>query len=512
MKKATFVLSVAMLSVSVLAYGGGRQQETGASTTSNQDTVWLEMWGSHSQFGPFRADHPLNLITVPEIGVGIKAPLIPWNGGVDYLERLNLAIVSNEMPDAFQPWGGNEYELAREGAIMALDDLLPLYAPSLWNSISEDTWNIVRANSPDGKIYFIPTIWKDFSLAAFIRTDWLERVGLAMPKTIQEYETVLRAFRDKDANGNGDPSDEIPTSGRQDARWMDHLFAPFGVAMYEGNPEWDIYNGELTYAGVTPNMRAALEWVRKLYAERLLDQETLLNTTAMWDGKIRDNRVGSWYHGAQWVSSRLIAISRIDPKVQIAQLPVLKAPGFQGFYTGREYRNPGIVFSSANKSRVIAGLRYLEFYANPETRSKYPGGWPGFNVKTDDSGNLVVMPQPQNISNVDFFDIISSPEIFENSWYIQLADPKTGQYSRMALDILKSSSESIRQIAGQTLPANIYDDYPDIAIHKLFREYATLIILGEYPISKFDEFVQRWYASGGTQVTTRARKVFANIK
>jgi putative aldouronate transport system substrate-binding protein len=425
---------------------------------------------------------------------------------------LNLAIVSNEMPDAFQPWGGNEYELAREGAIMALDDLLPRYAPSLWNSISEDTWNIVRANSPDGKLYYIPNIWKDFSLAAFIRTDWLERVNLEMPKTIQEYETVLRAFRDQDANGNGDPSDEIPTSGRQDARWMDHLFAPYGVAMYEGNPEWDLYNGELTYAGVTPNMRAALEWVRKLYAEKLLDQETLLNTVAMWDGKIRDNRIGSWYHGAQWVTSRLIAISNLDPDVKIAQLPVLEAPGFQGFYTGREYRAPGIVFSSANESRVIAALKYLEFYANPETRSQYPGGWPGFNITKDSSGNLVPMSQPQNISNVDFFDMISSPKIFENNWYIQLEDPNTGKFSQMALDILKGSSNSIRQVAGQALPASIYDSYPDVATHKLFREYATLIIIGEYPISKFDEFVQRWYDQGGTQVTARARQIYANIK
>ena len=68
-----------------------------------------------------------------------------------------------------------------------------------------------------------------------------------------------------------------------------------------------------------------------------------------------------------------------------------------------------------------------------------------------------------------------------------------------------------KPIEGQALPATIYDGYPDIRSHKLYYEYASRIILGEWSISKFDEFVQRWNATGGSVVTERARKFWAKV-
>ncbi len=42
-------------------------------------------------------------------------------------------------------------------------------------------------------------------------------------------------------------------------------------------------------------------------------------------------------------------------------------------------------------------------------------------------------------------------------------------------------------------------------------EYASKIIAGEWPIEKFDEFVEKWYKTGGTEVTERARAWYANL-
>ena len=110
---------------------------------------------------------------------------------------------------------------------------------------------------------------------AMIRKDWLDNLGLEMPTTQEELVEVLRAFKTQDPNVNG-VADEIPTGGRAEARWMDYLFAMYGIAMWEGYPEWDIFDGELTYSAVTPNMRDALEFISGLYQEGLLDVETLI--------------------------------------------------------------------------------------------------------------------------------------------------------------------------------------------------------------------------------------------
>ena len=43
----------------------------------------------------------------------------------------------------------------------------------------------------------------------FINAAWLNKLGLAVPTTIDELTDVLRAFRDDDPNGNG-LADEVP--------------------------------------------------------------------------------------------------------------------------------------------------------------------------------------------------------------------------------------------------------------------------------------------------------------
>ena len=62
------------------------------------------------------------------------------------------------------------------------------------------------------------------------------------------------------------------------------------------------------------------------------------------------------------------------------------------------------------------------------------------------------------------------------------------------------------------MPSSVYEDYPDILNRTLYVEYASKIIAGEYSIDKFDEFVEKWYASGGEEVTKNAREWYESIK
>jgi putative aldouronate transport system substrate-binding protein len=77
---------------------------------------------------------------------------------------------------------------------------------------------------------------------------------------------------------------------------------------------------------------------------------------------------------------------------------------------------------------------------------------------------------------------------------------------------MKDLQPYARDIASDGMPDSVYDNYPDIKNNKLWQEYATKIIIGEYPISKFDEFVQKWNASGGAEVTKAARAWYDKVK
>ena len=59
---------------------------------------------------------------------------------------------------------------------------------------------------------------------------------MEVPTTTDEFVAVLRAFRDNDMNGNGDPSDEIPFQARQADDYAHNLSAiigAFGVVLPE---------------------------------------------------------------------------------------------------------------------------------------------------------------------------------------------------------------------------------------------------------------------------------------
>jgi len=66
-------------------------------------------------------------------------------------------------------------------------------------------------------------------------------------------------------------------------------------------------------------------------------------------------------------------------------------------------------------------------------------------------------------------------------------------------------------IAGNGMPSSVYENYPDIQSATLFVEYASKIIIGEYSIDKFDEFVEKWNASGREAVTQNAREWYSSL-
>ena len=447
------------------------------------------------------------------IGVGIWQPYVEWNGGTTYGEQLNLRIAAGEMPDVFQPVNGMEKELAENDALLDLTDLLPEKAPHLWETIPQDVWDVVRTYDPtgQGRILMIPQVVAFPRMTGLIRQDWLDKLGLDMPASQDEFVEVLRHFKNDDPNGNGQ-ADELPTGGRMEARWMDHLFSMYGIAMWEGNPQWDIYDGELTYSGVTQNMKDCLAWIHELYAEGLLDEETLLNDKAAWDGKIKSDRVGVYYHWAQGVHENAAAIEAADgAKAEYISLPPISAPGYEGWYT--QMQVSGIMFVAKNTddpAKIDAVMKMFDAYGNQDLWLDMYLGVPGMH-SVEENGKQVRLPddfstqtnlilQPANyIATTDFTKYILE----------QIRSDEYGYAYDCSIDNLSHLNEYGKTIAGDGIPSSIYSDYPDIQSRTLYAEYASKIITGEYDIDKFDEFVEKWYAYGGEEVTQKAREWYA---
>jgi len=500
--KKTMMCIALLFFVTALAFSGGKPEVN--VTASGADVLTIEYWNDTSQGPPVTASHPQNAFLREKFGFQVESPTIPWQGGVEYFQQLQLRIVSGGLPDVFLPWNQLEVTLAQQGAILEISNLLDQRAPTLKSRISEEIWDIVRAASPDGKsIYYLPGVFSTPYGQGFIRKDWLENVGMDIPTTLDEYVAVLRAFKTQDANGNGNPNDEIPVSGRQQGRWMDHLFMPFGVAMFEGIPEFHTYNGELTYSAVTPNMKAALAWIRDLYSEGLLDPEVFLNTQQIWLSKIDSDQVGSWFHMPMFSPARLQNMASINPNAEIVNLPVLNAPGFEGAYFNKSYRRPEWVFSAAAPEKAARFFDFIEYFTvNQDAEFR---GYENLNYTVKDGEEIRIRLDPKHRGPV------TAKVLRDSNYFLSSLGSYNPQellpFFKNAQKLVETSTAT--ELAGQGLPSTIWDDYPDLKAATLYFEYAARIIIGEWPLSKFDEFVSRWYAQGGSKVTAAARAASA---
>jgi putative aldouronate transport system substrate-binding protein len=145
---------------------------------------------------------------------------IDWEDvpSANWTERRNLVMASNDLPEAFYIGNFSMSDIATYGtggSFIKLNDLIEKNNPHL--KVAMAKWPVLKQaiTQPDGNIYSLPYLQPDpydASLRYYINKKWLDRLGLAVPKTVDELTNVLRQFKQKDANGNGNPNDEFPWS------------------------------------------------------------------------------------------------------------------------------------------------------------------------------------------------------------------------------------------------------------------------------------------------------------
>lgn len=189
--------------------------------------------------------------------------------GADLGEKQNLLLGSGEYPDFFyKTWAdGNKY--GEQGIFIPLEDLIRQYAPNLTALLDErDGWQYITAS--DGHVYGFPEIdaVTPGNPMYWINKDWMNNLGLKEPTSFEELYEVLKAFKEQDANGNGDPNDEIPML-------CDTYCNPMMLTQYLDFPysAWEkvgVVDGKLLYLPTSEQFKEFLGYVTKLYQEGLI--------------------------------------------------------------------------------------------------------------------------------------------------------------------------------------------------------------------------------------------------
>lgn len=279
--------------------------ENGAGTDANlnlegfpivKEKISLTMMGSKAATqGPWeQMDFFKEMEELTNISFQFDTP--PSEG---YAERKNLAFASGEYPDVFFAGSlteSDETNYGKQGILIPLEELIEEYAPhisALFNKYPDIKKSVTAA---DGHIYALPQVTElahNITKKTWINGKWMTALGLAKaPETTEELYDVLKAFKEGDANGNGQ-GDEIPLSAPKIDDVRVPLLAAFGLRSAAGNNGWfDVRDDQVKFIPIEEGFKQYLLYARKLFQENLLDNEIFSHTNQQFTAKGKANTIG----------------------------------------------------------------------------------------------------------------------------------------------------------------------------------------------------------------------------
>lgn len=200
--------------------------------------------------------------------------------------KVNLLLAADELPDAFLYGDFSAAELAdygSQGLFMAMNDIIEEHGYYTKQVFEQQEALPGAYTALDGNIYTLPSINECYhcnhSMRAWINQVWLDNLGLEYPNTVDEFVAVLRAFKEQDANGNGDPDDEIPFSGNSTS-WNASIY-PFllnSFLHYDTSNLSVKEDGTVIFTPVQEEFKEGLKWIASLIDEGLIEREALTQT------------------------------------------------------------------------------------------------------------------------------------------------------------------------------------------------------------------------------------------
>lgn len=204
----------------------------------------------------------------------------------DFDEKMNLCIGSGTIPEMMNVNAAQYRALLKYDMIQPLDQYFDDYASDtlkgfvesggeeLKKCISNDKGEMMAIPAPNIAASGINEMW--------IRQDWLDNLGLEVPRTWDELVTVAEAFVTQDPDGNG----EADTIGILGPGNSDHMNAIGGnqygldplFCSFQSYPQYWLKDedGTVKYGSIQPETRTALEKIQKLYTDKLIDPEMLV--------------------------------------------------------------------------------------------------------------------------------------------------------------------------------------------------------------------------------------------
>ncbi len=446
-----------------------------------------------------------------------------------YSDKLNLTIASGDIPDVMIVDAQQLEQLAAAGAIEDMTPYIEKYANAdILENYSQTKGAAIAAATIDGKVMGIPNVQPqaDAPIMVFVRQDWLTKLNLAAPKTVDDVEAIAKAFIEQDPDGNGEKDTYgltgtmNPVQVPSNLHGFDAIFNSYGSfpTLFYKNAE-----GKVVYGSVQPETKDALARLAQMYKDGTIDPEFATKDTGKSNELIAGGKAGIMM-GPWWIPWWPLNDSVTnDPTADWQPFLIQDKNGKYTFSMGQYTYSYVVVkkgFSHPEAALKILNIQNDLSYGLNDAPQYYPN----FN----EIWNLLfpipfLIEQPYVVERMsreykEALDGTLDPATFSEAMKLEYAQIQADIAAPRA-DVPSWSTRMARLDAGLLLAGGYDEVRTDPAAARIFpldenwpslkkmEEEAILqIITGAQPVDYFDTFVQQWYDSGGAALLEKMNK------
>lgn len=287
------------------------------------------------------------------LGINLKFTMLPT--GADGDNKLGSLAAANDLPDLFEIRNRNLfYQLVRRGQIAPVSSLLTQMPNRTKARYSNKTRNLLV--NENGAMYGLQdpaTLSRQYGI--MIRKDWLDKLNLKEPTTLDEFLNVAKAFTEKDPDGNGrkdtygycgvidfDNSGILPGLGL--GNHFQWVYGAYGVP-----GTWNYRSGNSFAANLrNPNYRKATEYVRSLVEAKVLDPDWATMKRSDLRNRWQQGKCGMFFESVGGLIAGFNNFDANNPKGEIKFITVPKGPA--GAKSMGTYANAGTLLVVSKKA------------------------------------------------------------------------------------------------------------------------------------------------------------------